>query len=275
MDGGPLPGPISKAGGEWPVDWVRARHDARLALNAIDWSKGEIVLWVPGTSNHKIHEGFEAAVRESWIDGGVSLSRVEYEASWNMRPSTATGIATLRLILAGIAAHGGTHRVMLAGESQGAWLIGEALSDPRLRRVVHRAVLFGHPFVAAHHFDDGHDPGVLEINNAGDQVSAPIKGDVAAGLDAMVAIRTLNVGGLGTVAKALSQNPEHGVMILKSLAGGIFRGLVKDPHNYTGEMSRAVEWLRFGSTGDRAADDMIAAPARAVRSLRVRPRPAT
>ena len=61
------------------------------------------MLWVPGTSQHSVNPGFAQAARAAFADGDVSLHHLEYEASWNIRPSVATGVATLRLVLAGIA----------------------------------------------------------------------------------------------------------------------------------------------------------------------------
>lgn len=240
----PATGPVSRAGGEWPVNQVRAQADAQRALNAIDWSQKDIVLWVPGTDNHAVNPSFEAAVKAAWTKGGLSLTKVDYEASWNMRPSVATGIETLRLVLAGIAAHGGSHRVMIAGESQGAWIIGEALADPMLRGVVNRAVLMGHPWLAAHHYDGQNGSNVIEVNHAGDEVASAINGDAAKALDAMVAIHQINFGKIGTVVSALVHNPMHGVMLLQSLARwAVGGGLLADPHDYRPDMAAAVKYL--------------------------------
>jgi hypothetical protein len=259
----------SKVGGTWSADAVRARHDAQTVLNSIDWSKRDIVIWVPGTDNRTIHSSFDQAVRASWADGGVSLAKLDYEASWNMRRSVATGIATLKLVLAGIAAHGGNHRVMLAGESQGAWIIGEAAADPMLRSVIHRAVLLGHPFVARTHYEDGRDPDIVEINRQGDQVATPIRGDIDNAFAAMLAIHQKQFWKLPAVVKALAQNPLHGWLLLASalraLPGATF--LSPNPHDYSTQMTAAVEYLRNGRFNDgrdarlRAGDTAVAAAA--------------
>jgi len=160
-----------------------------------------------------------------------------------------TGLATLKLVLEGIRARGGEHRVLVAGESQGAWIAGEAAADADVGRVIDRAVLLGHPWLALHQYSRGEDPRVRVINHAGDQVAMPIKGDAATALDAMVAIHTLNLGGLDEVLRALASNPAHGVRLLGSVAYAIpgLRALLRNPHDYGGEMSRAVEFLRHGS----------------------------
>lgn len=241
-------GEISKAGGEWTVDWERAHADARQVLDAIDFSKRDIVIWVPGTSNHGPHKDFEAAVRDSYAGEGTNLVALQYEATWHLRRSVPTGIATLRLVLEGIRARGGDHRVLLAGESQGAWIIGETVADPAVSKVVDRAILLGHPWLAKHQYAEGQDPRVRVINHEGDQVTMPVNGDASAGLDAMVAIRTLQLSRLGGVLKALASNPNHGVQLLKSIVYALpgLKSLVRNPHVYAGEMTRAVEYLRHG-----------------------------
>jgi len=249
-------GDISKAAGPWDVDWPRAHHDAQLVLDSIDYSKRDIVIWVPGTSNHGVHTAFEAAVRDSYRGEGASLSALEYEASWNLRRSLPTGVATMKLVLEGIqqrlAQQGGApgvHRVLLSGESQGAWIIGEAMADPAYGTIVDRAILVGHPWLAKHQYDAGQDPRVRVINHQGDMVAVKVNGDPTEGLDAMVAIRTLGLTKVGLVLKALANNPGQGVALLKSLTNLIpfVKTVLRDPHNYSGEMTRAVEYLREGT----------------------------
>lgn len=228
------------------MDWAQATRDAQRTLAGIDWSKRDIVLWVPGTSQSSVQPSFAREVAASWPSSDVSLARVHYQASWNIRPSVATGIATMRLVLAGIAAHTGNHRVMLAGESQGAWIIGEAIADPALRRVVDRAVLLGHPWLAAHQYVDGHDPGVQVLNNFGDLVTLPLNGDPTRGLDAMVAIHTGQLSKLPLVVRSVVENPQQGWKLLGTLRFAIpgIRSLWKNPHDYSDRMREAVGFLR-------------------------------
>jgi hypothetical protein len=238
----------SKAEGPWEVDWERAYADAQRVLDAIDFSKTDIVVWVPGTSNHGPHKDFKAAVEDSYRGEGSNLVALEYEATWHLRRSLPTGMATLRLVLEGIRARGGDHHVLLGGESQGAWIIGEVAADPAVSGVIDRAVLLGHPWLAAHQYPNGQDPRIRVFNHEGDQVTLPVKGDITVGLDAMIAIRTLNLSGLGDVVKALAANPNHGVLMLKNLlyALPLLKSLIRNPHVYGPDMTRAVEYLRHG-----------------------------
>lgn len=248
-------GSISKAGGKWDVDWERAHADARKILDAIDFSKRDIVIWVPGTSNHGPHKAFEAAVRESYAGTGSNLVALEYEASWNLRRSLPTGIATLRLVLEGIRERAGDHRVLLSGESQGAWIIGEVIADPAVSKVVDRAVLMGHPWLAQHQYNRGEDSRVRVINHTGDLVTLPVKGDPTVGLDAMLAIRTLDLSKAGSLLKGLAANPKQGVALLKSIIYAVpgLKSFIRNPHDYSNDMTRAVEFLRHATLP--ASDD--------------------
>lgn len=244
--GQPLP-PIPLPG---DADQNRARYDAQILLESIDWSKSDIVIWVPGTSNHTMHPAFESAARDAW-KGQASIVKMDYEASNEFRRSVSTGVETLRLVLAGIAARGGNHKVYLAGESQGAWVIGEAMSDTVRARIVKRAVLLGHPAVARTQYPDGSDRRILRINHKGDLVATPVRGSVDTAIDGMSAIQTKNIAKLGTIIKATSANPGHlGRMLLGGLRW-LTGDWIADPHNYSADMTRAVEFLL--TSGDHRA----------------------
>lgn len=242
--------PSLTAGGEWPVDHARAKRDAAKALASIDWTKTDIVVWVPGTGEHEVDPRFVQAVRNAWPGGEAALAQVEYEASWNVRQSVGTGLQTLRLVLAGIAAHTGNHRVLLAGESQGAWLIGEAISDPTINAVVQRAVLMGHPAIATHHYDSGSTAAVMEINHKGDYVATPLKSGHAVSFDAWTAVRRGDFGKLGPLVATMWHNPGHVLMTIKTALGhrsSPLTGLINDDHDYGRDFDAAVRWLRDGA----------------------------
>lgn len=217
----PLPampevGNPSKVNGAWSVDAARAADDARRVLQSIDWSKPDIVIWIPGTGEHDMDPAFRDAAEDSYKDGTASIAYLRYAASTDLHTSVPTGIATLKLVLEGIAAHGGVHRVLIAGQDQGAWIAGEVLADPAMRRVVDRTVLLGHPAAAAHSYADGRDAGVLQINDPHDAAATGKRGTSA----------------LYDVARSLPY----------------LEKLLKDPHDYSLEMTRAIEFLRFGRT---------------------------
>lgn len=247
----PAVGNPSVAAGPWPVDAARAQADAQRVLNSIDFTKRDIVIWVPGAGGHAPDAAFADAFHAAWHDGTASLTHLEYEATSNLRASVATGLATLKIVLAAIAARGAHHRVMLAGQHQGAWLIGEALADPKLRPVVHRAVLFGHPALAKTHWDDGRDPAVLEHNHPSDHTSRSLSGAADAALDGAVALRRRQFWRLGAIGDALAGQlhmvPAMVANALRALPG--VRAVLPSPLDYTDRMAGAVEFLRSGSRG--------------------------
>ena len=155
----------------------------------------------------------------------------------------------MRLVLEGIRARGGDHRVLLSGESQGAWIIGEAAADPALGSVIHRAFLVGHPWLAKTQYTDGHDPRIKVLNHHGDQITLEIKGSARVGMDAMTAVKTGKLGSdFGTVAKAILANPLHGVLLLQTQLRSVpwLRPYLRDPHMYGLEMPRMVHYLQTG-----------------------------
>lgn len=248
-------GTFSRAAGPWRPDFARARADALALLKTIDFSKREIVLWVPGTDATGVHPDFNRAMKYLYQDGGLSLNALKYEATWDLRSSMPTGLATLKFVLEGIRQRleamppGARPKVRLAGLSQGAWIIGEALADPKVGRVVDRAALVGHPWLAAHRYENGEDPRVKVINHRGDQIAMEIKGNIGIGMDAMTAVRTGNLWKqFGTVAKAILANPIHGVLLLQNHLTGMdsLRPFTRDPHEYSMEMTRLVNYLKTG-----------------------------
>lgn len=261
-------GTFSKAAGPWSVDWARARRDAITALDAIDFSQDEIVVWVPGTDATSVHHDFRQAMDYVYPNGhrGVSLSFMPYEASWDLRSSLPTGLATMKLLLEGIRQRleamppAKRPKVKLAGLSQGAWIIGEALADRRAGAIVDRAVLAGHPWLAKTQYLDGHDPRVRVINHRGDQIAMPVRGDIGVGMDAMSAVKTGALGAnLGKVAQAIFANPIHGVLLLQGFAREVawMRPFLRDPHVYGMEMPRLARFLKDGvfDVTDEEIDD--------------------
>jgi hypothetical protein len=208
-------GPTSAAGGAETVNWERAYADAQRIIDAIDFSKRDIVLFVPGTGHHGMDLAFRAAVDDSYKGEGSNAVAVEYPASTDTAMSVPTGVATLHLVLEEIRRRGGSHRVLLAGVGQGAWVVGETLADPAVTDMVTRAILLGPPAQARHHYATGEDRRVRVVSHLGDPLA----------------------------------DPQHGVSLLDDLLRHVplLGSLLRDPAAYDGEMSRAVEYLKHGT----------------------------
>lgn len=139
-------------------------------LRRIDLRADPIVIYVRGTSERDLRPEIRAAFDR--VLPGTAVHQVDYQASWRFAESVPDGVAVLRGVLEAIARRRGAGvRVLLAGESQGAWVAATALADPALSGIVTRAVLWGAPAAGPRDFADGHDPRVRELNNAGDIVT--------------------------------------------------------------------------------------------------------
>ncbi len=260
-------GTFSRAGGSWNVDWAEARADAIRTLRSIDFAQRDIVIWAPGTDGKGVHTDFKNAVNGIYHGRDVSLTHLHYDASWDLRSSLPTGLATMKLVLEGIrqrlAAMPAAERprVLLGGLSQGAWIIGEAIADPRVGSVVTRAITAGHPWLAKTQYTNGHDPRVRVINHNGDQITMTVKGDAGVGMDAMAAVKTGKFGEqFGTVVKAILANPLQGVLLLHTMvrdSAPWLRPYLRDAHVYGGDMWRMVDYLRTGTlvATDEELDD--------------------
>ena len=251
----PRMGTPTIAGGEWPVNLRAAERYARKTLSQIDWSKRDIVLFVSGTADPgvvaKVDPDFAGAAQSIWAEGGMSLHLLRYESSWDIRESVSTGIHAMRLVLAGIAAHKGNHRIFVAGLSQGSWVAGEALADPRARAVVDRAVLIAHPSIAKHHYEAGEQPNVLEITDKWDRVAMPLKpGTEQHAMAAFLALKKFKPTDIPLLGRAMLANPKPGLLSLfaairESLPKPI-QAVLPDPHHSDRYMLRAANYLRTG-----------------------------
>ncbi|MBC7461366.1 MAG: hypothetical protein H7287_08385 [Thermoleophilia bacterium] len=250
---------ISQARGPWEVDVERADRDAEQVLRAIDFARRDIFIWAPGTRARHVHPAFRSALRAAQPDAGegnrASLTPLLYEASWHIRRSAPTGMLTLKRVLQGIrtrlAASSTEHNVYLAGESQGAWIIGEMMADADVGDVATRAVLMGHPMLAGHEYVNGEDDRVVVINNQLDQVTLDVRGDPSDCLDAMIAMRTLQFARprhLPNTVRALTSNWDHVGLMLLSIGYQVprVRNVLRDPHDYSSDMARAVDYLYTG-----------------------------
>lgn len=226
-------------------DMLQARRDAERTLAELDLTRQVIVLWLPGTNRSGIPVTFSAPAHAAW-GAYLSLAELRYPASLDVRRGVATGIATLEIVLAAIAASG-RHIVHVAGESQGSWVITEVLSNPRMRRIVDRAALLSNPWPASHHYVDGHDPRVLELDRRVDLVARRINGNVNDALEAAEGVLRFDLRAIPKLLKVAWNNPGSALLLastgLRLLTPG---GRDRDPHNYEDMMPGAVRFLHVG-----------------------------
>lgn len=243
----PIPPAVTPNPAKLPApDMQRAHADAAATLAGIDFSKEIIVLWLPGTNRSGIPATFAGPAQAAW-GAYLSLSELMYPASFDVRQGVATGVATLRLVLEGIASRGGRHTVHLAGESQGAWVITETIADRKLRSIVDRIALLSNPWGARNHFVDGHDSRIMEMSRRVDLVARKVNGDINDTLDAAEAVLRGDLRVIPRLLAVAIKNPGSAALLaatgLRLLTPG---GRDRDPHNYEDMMPAAVRFLHVG-----------------------------
>ena len=131
------------------------REQADRILATILNAEGPIVLCMPGTLGpawqSSIYETARLMAHENEGKGPMTFVSIPYNNSVfdvvkrALRIGTNPQRSTLALVLEGIRKYGKRRPVYLIGESQGSWVIAHDLQNPRLARVVTRAVLFAKP----------------------------------------------------------------------------------------------------------------------------------
>lgn len=245
---------FTPAHGTFELNWDAARRYAQQTLAALDFSKRDLVIYVPGTGSTQMYGPLEQALQGAFTKAQrpYSVATLQYEASAQFRQSVPTGIAALRLVMAAIAAHPGQHRVTLVGISQGAWIGAEVLADASLRKIVDRAVLVARPSTSLHRFDRGEDSAVIEFSHPSDFAIREIKGDPTKALDTSIALLTGGiVKAFPNVLSALSRDPSLIVPLLRLLLlqAPVIGGLFPNPHDYEKEMPLVAAYLAGAALG--------------------------
>ncbi len=217
----------------------------RLILADIDWSAPAIVIWIPGTSEYWIKQRFldelGAKVR------GAHVTMVPYESTWRFSTSVPDGESVLRGVLEEIRRRAPGRPVLLAGESQGAWIISRVLTDPELAKVVTRAAIWGHPAAAPQQF--GRPGQVREVNAPGDIVTVELGERPAEVLAGVEQLSKKHFGrGLATLAAYAVQRPDMLVRLLRfwSFALPIVGKGRRNEHDYDDDVVNGVQHLLDG-----------------------------
>lgn len=218
---------------------------ARAVVDAIDWSLDTIVLWVPGTSEHGIADDVAAAFRRRRIRGAVA---VPYQATWRLVDSVPDGEATLRAVLDLVRARRRPgQRIVLLGQSQGAWIISSVLRDPNHARGIHRVGLVAHPALAPAHShgttgpSDRLGPSVREFNDPDDLVTRDLGPNARAALGIVDAFARLDLGrAFGGALKVIVKDP---ALLQALVASQLFRVKGTDnPHEPGAVLDEAIAW---------------------------------
>lgn len=219
---------------------------ARAVVDSLDWSQDLIVIWLPGTSEHDIAPD----VAESFTRKHLrNVAYVPYQATWRLAESVPDGEETLRDVLALVRARKRPgQRVVLLGQSQGAWVISSVLRDPALAAIVDKVGLVAHPALAPAHAHDTSlptprlDARVREFNSQTDVVTRDLGKSGPAALTIVNAFAHLEIG---TALKGALGIAIHDPAVLQALiASQLFR--VKggnNPHESGNLLDQAIDWV--------------------------------
>jgi len=209
----------------------------------IDLTKDVIILWVPGTSNHSIPASLLNLAQTRF--SSVDIHLVNYMASWKFSESVPNGTGNLRAVLDYLRKHlRKGQKILLAGESQGAWVISNVLKEQQYYGMIDKAVLLGHPGVAEAHFPS--DGKILELNNFDDVSTKDIewnkKEEVARNVEKAMQLD------ISSLPFWLSFGVTHPEMLLWLGVLGVSKlpvvgGVIKPPHDYQKDMLLAILWL--------------------------------
>lgn len=221
----------------------------------IEADKKFIFVWVPGTGGHEVHEAFAQAVHtQHGKDAQIIV--VDYPASWDFDKSVPEGEKALKATLKQLSRERTLdQKVLVAGSSQGAWVISNVYTNTNyndvfasspLPPVVTKTVLFGHPGVADSYApESGWDDSVWEINDAeNDAVTFGWPGNerrlIRAAMD-------LKHGKVWKLPVLLWEGIKHPVKFMRiGYLVACYTGLVwwtDSPHEYARTMPLAVYWL--------------------------------
>ena len=233
--------PLELSPGKPDAALVKRNVDA--AYRHIDFSKRDIVIWLPATDEHYFPSALRQGLRDEVGAHDASTVLLDYPASWDLSTSVPTGMASLRELLARIADHGGDHRVLLAGHSQGAWVIADSMADSAVHGMVDRALLLGSPGMAQRHYTDRRDAKVVEVDDGGDQLSHPLRlrGQLLAGMHAFVGGDV--AGEVPLVAVAAANLRLATYMAARAVDVNHWRN---EPHRYESQMQAGAQWLATG-----------------------------
>jgi hypothetical protein len=223
-----------------PVDRARA------VVDSLDWSQDLVVIWMPGTSEHDIAPDVAESFSRKHLK---NVAYVPYQATWRLAESVPDGEAALRAVLDLVRTRRRPgQRVVLLGQSQGAWVISSVLRDPAYAAVVDKVGLVAHPALAPAHAHATTVPSprldakVHEFNSQTDVVTKDLGRSGPAALDIVNAFAHLEIGHALKGALGIAFRDPGVLQAL--IASQLFR--VKggnNPHESGNLLDQAIDWV--------------------------------
>ncbi|MCB0877507.1 MAG: hypothetical protein KDC46_00800 [Thermoleophilia bacterium] len=231
---------------------ARAERDATIA--AIDRSADDIVVWVPGTMRRRIPSEFAQGITDAFDGRRVSLVKLPTHPDYQIVQGVADSAEAVRLIVRDLDEQRRPgQRILLAGESQGAWALEVAMQDPAVRDAIDRAVVWGNPGLQPHQYAGAGDGKMLEITDELDVVGRPVNGDPTLVTDALMNVMDGDAAQAWRWLAIGVNNPHSSYLLATSgLRLQTPGGFGRDPHNYREFMGTAARFLSDAPVG--AAD---------------------
>ena len=242
---GPDPKPAVLQDVDLPApDMARAQLEADTTYDKLDRSSRDLVVWVPGTMRSSTPSAFRAGVQEA-MGSGTSLVNMPQRPDYQIPQGVSDTSTALRLLLTRLDAERRPgQRILLSGESQGAWAMSVAMQDPAIADGVDRAVVWGNPGVSPHQFDGAGDGKWLEFSEELDVVGRTLEGDAPMMLEGLADTFDGDVSQAWRVPASMINNPfETGLIARSGLRLLTPGGYERDPHNYREFMGAAARFL--------------------------------
>ena len=243
--GGATPPPLVLRDEDLPAaDPARARLEADATYRRLDHDADDLVIWVPGTMRMSTPGDFRAGVRQA-MGADTAVVNMPARSDYQIPQGVADTSEALRLLLTRLDSERRPgQRILLAGESQGAWAMGVALADPKLSSIVDRAVVWGNPGVSQHQFDGAGDGHVLELSDEMDVIGRSLEGDAPMVLDGLGDTFDGHWTQAWRLPADFINNPfEAGLLARTGLRLLTPGGYERDPHNYHEFMGSAARFL--------------------------------
>jgi hypothetical protein len=226
-------------------DAERVRFEVDQTWDAIDRSAQDIVVWAPGTMRGYVPTAFADGVETAFGDRDVSLVKLPTHPNYQVVQGAADSAEALRQLVKRLDAERRPgQRILLAGESQGAWALDIALTDPAVRDAVDRAVVWGNPGLQPHQHDGAGDGKVLELTDELDVVGRPVSGDAGMVVDALTRVMDGDASQAWRWPAIAVNNAHSSSLLLRSglrlMTPG---GFDRDPHNHREFMGAAARFL--------------------------------
>jgi hypothetical protein len=219
--------------------------EVKATLDDLDRTADDLVIWVPGTMRGRIPGAFSDGVKQAFQGRDVSLVKLPTHPDYQIVQGVADSAESVRQIVRELdATRKPGQRILLAGESQGAWSLGIALQDPDVRDAVDRSVVWGNPGLQPHQFDGAGDGRMLELSDELDVVGRPVYGNPTLLTDALSGFMDGDVSQAWRLP-AIAVNNGHSTTLLLRTAGRLLTpgGYDRDPHNHREFMGAAARFL--------------------------------